>query len=77
MSKKWEIKFKNEKWSSNHQGEWKEGHGFYEILFEGTKYGFISAQSFDEMKTGEILPLVEQMLNDAYDLARGIKDAPV
>jgi hypothetical protein len=72
--KKWEIVFRDLPWKSIHQGQASEGFGYYEILYEGNKYGFISEKAWDEQKTGDILQLVEQMLNDAYNLARGIRE---
>lgn len=67
--KKWEITYKDMPWSSVHQGVASEGMGFYEISFDGHRYGFISKEAWDEQKTGDILKLVEQMLNDAHSLA--------
>lgn len=69
MEKKWVINYKDEPWSSSSGGEWSEGIGFYELTFEGHRYGFISKEAWDKQKTGEILQFVEQMLNDAHSLA--------
>lgn len=67
--KKWEITYKELVWSSIYHGKKQEGIGYYEISFDGHRYGFISKEAWDDQKTGEILEFVEQMLNDAHSLA--------
>jgi hypothetical protein len=75
MSKKpWKIEYSDEPWFSsigNHKGE---GVGFYKILFNDLMYGSISKDAWLEKSTGEILNLVEFMLNDAHHLAIKDKD---
>ncbi len=67
--KPWKIEFKDEPWSSVFEGKLSEGVGFYVINFDGSRYGFISKDAWDDQKTGDILTLVEHMLNDAHQLA--------
>lgn len=67
--KKWTIEFNPDYWTQIHEGKKSEGNGFYKIKFEDSFYGFILAQAWDELKTGEILCFIEQMLNDAHNLA--------
>ena len=67
--KKWEILYRDEPWFSSSADSVGDGIGFYEIKFEGSKYGFMTKEAWDNTKTGDILKFVEQMLNDAHDLA--------
>lgn len=68
-NKPWSITYKDEPWYVNSQGVPSEGKGFYRITFERLHYGMITKQAWDNLTTGQILSLVEQMLNDAHDLA--------
>lgn len=71
MTKNWKIEYINEPMFTI-TGEDRVTNyqtGYYKITYEGCMYGTIGKQAFDEMKTGDILHLVEQMLNDAHDLA--------
>lgn len=65
----WSIEYKEEPWSTIHEGKTAEGIGFYRISFEGLHYDFISKEAWDKQNTGEILAIVECMLNDAHRLA--------
>lgn len=68
--KKWKIEYQNEPMFNIDGGKLKNyQNGYYTISFENSKYGSVSKKAFDEMKTSELLPLIEQMLNDAHDLA--------
>ena len=49
-------------------------NGYYIITSEGHKYGSIGKAAFDDMKTGEILGFIENMMNDAHDLALKLHD---
>lgn len=69
MTKKWTIEYKDEPMWSLVNGKQSECHGYYLLKFEGAMYGTFGKESFENMKTGEVLILIEQMLNDAYDLA--------
>lgn len=73
-TKPWSITYKDEIWSTHCSGVSSDGKGFYQISFEGSHYGFISQAAWDRIKTGDILKFVEQMLNDAHDLALRQKD---
>lgn len=74
MTKPWKIEYKEEPWASIHHGEKADGIGFYRISYEDAHYGFISKEAFDKQTTGDIMPLLEQMLNDSHDLALRQKD---
>lgn len=67
--KPWKITYKDEPWSSCVQGDLLEGVGYYGISFEGSHYGFISKDAWNDKNTGDILAFVEHMLNDAHQLA--------
>ena len=69
--KKWEIKFKDAPHSCLHEGKVYEGRGYYQLFFDGSHYGTITCEAWDNRKTGEILAFVEIMLNDAHQLALG------
>lgn len=68
-SKRWSLKFKDELFISTHHGLTSVSHGYYILQFDNATYGIFSKESFDVMKTEEILTLITNMLNDAYDLA--------
>jgi hypothetical protein len=75
MKKKWDLQYHDEPMFNITDGKvTKYVNGYYTISFEGAMYGSFSKEAFDEMKTGEILKFVEQMLNDAYDLALKLHD---
>ncbi len=71
MTKKWKIEYKDEPMFTitdedrvtNYSG------GYYNITYNDYIYGAISKEAFDEMSNEEILKIVEQMLNEAHDLA--------
>lgn len=65
----WKITYKDEPWSSLCGDKVGDGIGFHEITFEDSRYGFISKKAWDSQCTGDILKLVEVMLNDAHSLA--------
>ena len=44
------------------------------INFDDAYYGMITREAWDHRTTGQILDLVEHMLNDAHDLALRRKD---
>lgn len=69
MTKPWKIEYKEDPWSTLHDGKVAEGIGFYRITFEDSHYGFISKEAWDALDTGQILSFVEQMLNDCHKLA--------
>lgn len=72
MKKPWKIEYKNEPWATSSAESKGEGVGYYVISFEDERYGFISKEAFDNQSTGQILVLIEQMLNDAHRLALGV-----
>lgn len=67
--KLWVIEYKKEGWGKMVAGKWYTNENFYQISYKGSPYGFISKEAWDEKKTGEILEIVEQMLNDVHELA--------
>jgi hypothetical protein len=73
-TKPWSITYVDETWYTSTNGESSEGHGFYLINFDDCYYGMITKQAWDNQTTGQILDLVEHMLNDAHDLALRQKD---
>lgn len=75
MTKPWKIEYKDEPWATLHEGKEAKGMGFYRLTFEDAHYGFISKEAWDALDTGQILSFVEQMLNDAHNLALRQVDA--
>lgn len=68
--KKWKIEFDEKAaWHSVINGQASTGYGVYTITFNDNKYGFISKEAWDKQTTGDILSVVERMLNDAHSLA--------
>jgi hypothetical protein len=67
--KPWKIEYRNEPWMTSTPNGKGDGIGYYVITFEDARYGFISKDAFENQSTGQILVLIEQMLNDAHELA--------
>lgn len=72
MSEKpWKIEYFDETWLTSHGNNISssEGVGFFKLTFNDFMYGCFSKDAFSEKNTGEILALIEAMLNDAHSLA--------
>lgn len=65
----WRIELREEPVHKLVGGKWYITQNHYQITYNGSLYGSISKEAWDNKKTGDILEVVEQMLNDVHNIA--------